>query len=58
MSVLAEGIETEEELDAVRSDGCAHAQGYLFGKPTPAKDIAKVIEMFSKDLDGRRVKPL
>jgi len=58
MSVLAEGIETEEELDAVRSDGCAHAQGYLFGKPTPAKDIAKVIEMFSKDLDGRSVRPL
>ena len=48
MSVLAEGIETEEELDAVRSDGCAHAQGYLFGKPIPAKDIPTAVELFSK----------
>jgi diguanylate cyclase (GGDEF)-like protein len=56
MSVLAEGIETEQELDAARSDGCAHAQGYLFGKPTPAKDIANVIDMFPKDLEGQSVK--
>jgi diguanylate cyclase (GGDEF)-like protein len=48
MSVLAEGIETEEELDAVRSDGCTHAQGYLFGKPIPATDIPSVVELFSK----------
>ncbi len=48
MSVLAEGIETEEELDAVRSDGCTHAQGYLFGKPIPAKDIPTAVDLFSK----------
>jgi diguanylate cyclase (GGDEF)-like protein len=48
MSVLAEGIETEEELDAVRSDGCTHAQGYLFGKPIPATDIPSAVEFFSK----------
>jgi diguanylate cyclase (GGDEF)-like protein len=54
MSVLAEGIETEEELDAVRSDGCAHAQGYLFGKPIPAADIPRAVELFSKDLVGRK----
>jgi diguanylate cyclase (GGDEF)-like protein len=56
MSVLAEGVETQEEFDAVSSDGCAHAQGYLFAKPTPAKDIAKLLDMFSKGSDGRRVK--
>jgi len=54
MSVLAEGIETEEELDAVRSDGCAHAQGYLFGKPIPAADIPRAVALFSKDLVGRK----
>jgi EAL domain-containing protein (putative c-di-GMP-specific phosphodiesterase class I) len=48
MSVLAEGIETEEELDAVRSDGCTHAQGYLFGKPIPATDIPSAVDLFSK----------
>jgi diguanylate cyclase (GGDEF)-like protein len=48
MSVLAEGIETEEELDAVRSDGCVHAQGYLFGKPIPAEDVPRAVELFAK----------
>jgi diguanylate cyclase (GGDEF)-like protein len=48
MSVLAEGIETKEELDAVRSDGCAHAQGYLFGKPIPAEDIPTTVDLFLK----------
>ncbi len=49
MSVLAEGVETQEELDAISSDGCAYAQGFLFGKPTPAKDIGKVFDLFSND---------
>jgi EAL domain-containing protein (putative c-di-GMP-specific phosphodiesterase class I) len=54
MSVLAEGIETEEEFDAVRSDGCAYAQGYLIGKPIPASDIPSAVEAFSKDLVGQQ----
>jgi diguanylate cyclase (GGDEF)-like protein len=48
MSVLAEGVETEEELEAVRCDGCAHVQGYLFGRPIPATDIPRAVELFSK----------
>ena len=48
ISVLAEGIETEEELDAVSSDGCTHAQGYLFGKPIPGTDIPSMVDLFSK----------
>jgi EAL domain-containing protein (putative c-di-GMP-specific phosphodiesterase class I) len=48
ISVLAEGIETEEELDAVSSDGCTHAQGYLFGKPIPGTDIPSMLDLFSK----------
>ncbi len=31
--VLAEGIETKEELEVVRSFGCDYAQGYLLGRP-------------------------
>jgi diguanylate cyclase (GGDEF)-like protein len=56
MSVLAEGVETQEEFDAVSSDGCAYAQGYLFGKPTPSEDIAKLVDMFPNDSNGPGVK--
>ena len=38
-TVVAEGIETEEQMSLVRSQGCQEGQGYLFGKPMPAADI-------------------
>ena len=44
MSVLAEGIETEEQLAKALSDGCCLAQGYLFGKALPASDLDEVIK--------------
>jgi len=35
MGAVAEGVETPEQLDALRSLGCEFAQGYLFGRPAP-----------------------
>ncbi len=40
MRVVVEGIETEEQLRAVREIGCDEAQGYLFGMPAPAGKTA------------------
>ncbi len=34
--VIAEGIETEAQLERLRSIGCRFGQGYLFGAPAPA----------------------
>jgi len=43
MQTTAEGVETQEELDHVRAAGCTHGQGYYFGRPVPAREIARLI---------------
>jgi diguanylate cyclase (GGDEF)-like protein len=37
--VLAEGVETAEQLQRLRDEGCAEAQGYLFGRPAPLASL-------------------
>ncbi len=39
MTTTAEGVETEEQLDQLRRDGCTEVQGFLFDRPRPAADI-------------------
>ena len=43
MSTTGEGIETREELDFLKREGCIEGQGYLFGRPQPAKEIFKLL---------------
>jgi EAL domain-containing protein (putative c-di-GMP-specific phosphodiesterase class I) len=43
MSVVAEGIETEEQLGRLRDLACPFAQGYLFAPPRPAEDVAELL---------------
>ncbi|MDY7089575.1 MAG: EAL domain-containing protein [Actinomycetota bacterium] len=43
LKVIAEGIETEEELALVRELGCTHGQGYLFSRPVPADEIEPLV---------------
>ena len=35
LSVIAEGVETEEQLEYVRGTGCHRAQGFLLARPMP-----------------------
>jgi EAL domain-containing protein (putative c-di-GMP-specific phosphodiesterase class I) len=47
MSVLAEGLETEEEYDNARSAGCIAGQGYLFGKAMPSNRVQDLFRQLS-----------
>ena len=43
LDVVAEGIETEAQLDFLVARGCLLGQGFLLGYPLPAPDAAKVL---------------
>jgi len=43
MSVIAEGVETEEQLDCLTGLGCNAFQGFLFGPPLPLDDFDLLI---------------
>jgi diguanylate cyclase (GGDEF)-like protein len=38
-TVTAEGVETEQQLEALRRLGCDHAQGFLLGRPVPVEAL-------------------
>ena len=43
MVVVGEGVETPEQLEALRRAGCDRAQGYLMGKPMTAAGFAELL---------------
>jgi len=44
LDVVAEGVETEEQLASLRSVGCNHASGYLLAVPAPAGEIEPLLD--------------
>ncbi len=39
LTVIAEGVETQDQADYLREAGCEEMQGYLLGRPMPAEDL-------------------
>ena len=43
LTVHAEGVETQQQLDFLVDRGCDRAQGYLFARPVPPADLLPLI---------------
>jgi diguanylate cyclase (GGDEF)-like protein len=44
IATTAEGVETHEQLEKVRAEGCTEVQGYLFSKPKPANELRALLQ--------------
>jgi diguanylate cyclase (GGDEF)-like protein len=46
ISVIAEGVETREQLDILLAEGCQEMQGYYFSRPRPISDLPHFLMTF------------
>ncbi len=44
MITTAEGVETKEQLDILRVEGCTQVQGFLYSQPRPVKEIPALLQ--------------
>ena len=51
-SIVAEGVETIEQLAFLQAHGCDEGQGYYFSRPAPAQQFATLLEMPCQQLFG------
>ena len=48
MTTTAEGVETQEQLDQMRAEGCNEVQGYFYSMPLPASEIGQLLAGFQE----------
>ncbi len=54
LSVVAEGVETKEQLERLRETGCDYVQGYYFAKPMPCSDFGELLKAQSAALEQEK----
>jgi diguanylate cyclase (GGDEF)-like protein len=48
----AEGVETAQQLEQIKEDGCTCVQGYYFSRPVPAAEVAGVLDRLRRPCGG------
>ena len=51
MAVIAEGVETKEQADYLKSIGCHYVQGYLYARPMPPSDYKALAKGHGKEAE-------
>ncbi|HTR56991.1 MAG TPA: EAL domain-containing protein, partial [Casimicrobiaceae bacterium] len=46
LTVVAEGVETQAQIDLLMSLGCTMVQGFLLGRPLPAHETAELLRHY------------
>jgi predicted signal transduction protein with EAL and GGDEF domain len=54
IATSAEGVETSEQLEIVKSEGCTEMQGFLFSPPVRADEIESLLKRKGRARSGRR----
>lgn len=50
LEIVSEGVETKEQLELLRLQGCDIIQGYYISRPMPADDVPEFLEKYGKNL--------
>jgi predicted signal transduction protein with EAL and GGDEF domain len=58
LTVLVEGVETEQQRVLLRLAGCDEMQGYLFARPAPAREIERLVASAKNSRAGRPAAPI
>ncbi len=52
-TVIAEGVETQAQVEFLRQFGCHQAQGYFFARPMPIEDFRALISAATEGASGK-----
>jgi EAL domain-containing protein (putative c-di-GMP-specific phosphodiesterase class I) len=58
IKTTAEGVETLEQLNKLRAEGCTEGQGYFFSRPSPANELPAMIARLQHIGEGEMLEPV